>query len=417
MTPAKWLFQALVADIDPKRALADLIDNSLDHWEEGGKGERLEIQIVISEKQQVFSLEDNAGGLARNELPLLFRPGGTNRIGAKKARGVYGLGSKRAMFALGREVEVTTHAADERGYRIKIPEDWFSGDVHSTVWRLEYETDDSIPVGSTKIVVSKPRIRLTSYFIKGIKKFLRTTYHDFVEDDQVEFWVNGEHLEVFPGVQWAKSEYAPPVCINSKLEVPAVGRSVEVTLCVGVMVAPGERMEYGFDLICNGREVLEHVTDYRLGFSQDYLGNPHQTINRFRGVIKLSGDARDIPWNSSKTDLDMNHPLYRPLYNLVVGVSRQYTSFLRANYSYTRRLFGQRATVDDIYTIDLEPNDPLPKLVKRYKKEPSIKSVQYTVPIEDLLEVAEYLGNKKMSARQIGEKTFYHYLEQVVRNE
>ncbi len=417
VTPAKWIFRALAADISPRQAVADLIDNSLDHWEQEGKLHPLEIRLDLDESHRRISLSDNAGGLSRPELPLLFRPGGTNRMGARRSRGIYGLGSKRAMFALGKEVEVQTHSRTDRGYRVVIPEEWFSGEGQSTDWNLTAELDDSIPVGTTRISISRVRTPLTSYSIDRIKRFIRRTYGDYIQDEQIRLVVNEEELEVYPDVEWAKSKYAPPIRINASLGVPERDTTVDVTISLGVMVAPGEQMEYGFDLICNGRKVLEYVTDLRLGFGQGYLGNPHQTVNRFRGIIRLSGDAQDIPWNSSKTDLDQTHPLYRLLFNLVVGLSKQYTSFLRANYRHTRQLFSVRATIDDIRSITLRPGRGLPNVVKPYKEKRTVKSIQYAVPIDELIEIAEYLGDKKMSAKKVGEKTFYFFLEQVVRNE
>ena len=110
--------------------------------------------------------------------------------------------------------------------------------------------------------------------------------------------LNDEVLTIGPDIHWARSEFAPPAKYETDIPVRNSDRVLHFVMEVGVMTQPGSDYLYGIDLIGNERTILTNDLTWRTGFDKSGLGFPHPTINRFKGVIKLEGDSRDIPWNS-----------------------------------------------------------------------------------------------------------------------
>lgn len=399
VTPSKHIYNALVQDIDVNQAISDLIDNAIDNAKIQKK-ETLKITITVTENK--IEVKDNSGGLDLSTIPLLLMPGGTNRGGGVGIKGIWGVGSKRAMFSLGKKISIKTRKSGQIGLILKLDESWFQEDESTDKWKIDYEKDSSLEEGITMISLTDLKVILNDYSISTLRKYIAKTYKDEIEEKSLTILFNSKKVKLTLEEPWSKSEYTPPSRYTTDIPVIKSDRKLHFEMTLGIMTRPGEDYSYGIDFIGNKRVILRNNLDGRMGFKKERLGFPHPTINRFKAIVRVNGDSRDIPWNSAKSDINENHPMYRSITDLVFLISRQYVSFLRKNYRVTSKLFKETAKETDIKDINLEYGKGFTKVVKDYKE--SIEEVQITfkVPAEEFGEFVKYFGLEGKFKQDIG---------------
>jgi len=400
VTPSKHIYDALIQDIDVNQAISDLIDNAIDNWKiEGQEGKLL---IYIEMNHNVIKIKDVSGGLDENTLPFILMPGGRREVSREGIKGIWGVGSKRALFSLGKKITISTRKQGGKGLVLKVDENWFRADEGDDKWTIGYEEDNSLEEGITIIEITELKVPLYPQYISSLRKHIARTYHDDIKDGTVEISFNGEAITIYPEIPWAKSEYAPPARYVTDIPVSGNGRVLNFEMTTGVMLKPGEAYSYGIDFIGNKRVILQNNLDARMGFDADNLGFPHPTINRFKAIVRVNGDSRDIPWNSAKSDINTNHPMYVPIVDLVVQVSRQYTSFLRKNYEVTSKLFRNLAEQSDIEDVSFEYGKEFRRVVKDFEEEEKLITIRFAVPQEEYTELVQGFGLGKSTRTQVG---------------
>lgn len=400
VTPSKHIYDALIQDIDVNQAISDLIDNAIDNWKiEGQEGKLL---IYMEMNHNVIKIKDVSGGIDENTLPYILMPGGRREISREGIKGIWGVGSKRALFSLGKKIAISTRKQGGKGLVLKVDENWFRTDEGDDKWTIEYEEDTSLEEGITIIEITELKVPLYPQYISSLRKHIARTYHDEIKDGTVEISFNGEVITIYPEIPWAKSEYAPPARYVTDISVSGNGRVLNFEMTAGVMLKPGEAYSYGIDFIGNKRVILQNNLDARMGFDADNLGFPHPTINRFKAIVRVNGDSRDIPWNSAKSDINTNHPMYVPIVDLVVQVSRQYTSFLRKNYEVTSKLFGNLAEQSDIEDVSFEYGKEFRRVVKDFEEKEKLIPIRFAVPQDEYTELVQGFGLEKGTGKQVG---------------
>lgn len=411
--PSKRIYNALIQDIAIDKAICDLIDNSIDNWKVLEKTEPLSVSISISESK--IEIKDNAGGIDVETLPLMLMPGGTNRSGGEGIKGIWGIGAKRALFSLGKKITILTRKRNEDGLKLEVDEEWFTQDEDPNKWKIEYNIDNSISEEVTRIIIEDLKVILNLFSIRQIRKAINRTYRDHIKDGSLKIIFNNELIEPIPRIPWSKSEYAPPSRYITDIPVPQSDRKIHVKITLGVMTKPGEEYSYGIDFIANRRMILQDNLDWRMGFKKERLGLPHPTINRFKAVVRINGDSRDMPWNSAKSDINANHLMYNKIADLVFQVSRQYVTFLRINYEVTSKLFKEKAEDTDIEEVVFEYDKEFRKVVKRYTEPKEEVTIRFKVPEEVYEELVDYFGLKHRPRKHVGSFIFNYVLEKVVR--
>lgn len=415
--PSKHIFEALIQDVNTETAISDLIDNALDNWKVHKYRDSLEISISISEDE--IRIKDNSGGIDIKTFPLLLMPGGTNRLGEKAGiKGIWGVGSKRALYSLGRKYMVFTRAVGETGLILDFDENWFVNDEGEDKWELEYKEDPSLEKGITTFQVTDLKVLLNPLSISKIKKKIAGTYRDEIIVGALKILFNDEPVQAIPEAPWAKSDYAPTVKYLTAIPVDGTGRYLQVEIVAGVMTQPGGEYSYGVDLIGNKRIILQNNLDSKMGFEKGLLGFPHPTINRFKAIVRLSGESRDIPWNSAKNDVSTNHPMYIPIRDLVFQVSRPYVSFLRKNYEVTSTMFKEEVRVEDIKDISFDYNTGFTAVVREFEEpKNTVRLGGVEVAREDYEEVVEYFGLRGKTKTYIALFIFNRALEEARGND
>ena len=400
ITPSKHIYDALIQDIDVNQAISDLIDNAIDNWKIEGHEGKLPIYIEMS--HDVIKIKDGSGGMDENNLPFMLMPGGRREVSREGIKGIWGVGSKRALFSLGKKITISTRKQGESGLVLKVDENWFKTDAGDDKWTIGYKRNNSLEEGVTIIEITELKIPLYPQYVSSIQKHIARTYHDEIKDGTVEISFNGVVTTIYPEIPWAKSEYAPPARYMTDIPVSGNGRVLNFNMTAGVMIKPGEAYSYGIDFIGNKRVILQNNLDARMGFDADRLGFPHPTINRFKAIARVNGDSRDIPWNSAKSDLNTNHPMYVPIVDLVVQVSRQYTSFLRKNYEVTSKLFKDLAEQGDIEDVSFEYDKEFRRVVKEFEEKEELAWINFAVPQAAYTELVRGFGLEKITRKQVG---------------
>jgi DNA topoisomerase VI subunit B len=187
--PSKRLFLSIIADYDLRRSICELVDNGLDEWVRRGRPSGICINIILDRLQQTISVIDNAGGLPREELLNVVGPGHTGSKQSDETIGIFGVGTKRAVVALGQDIKITTRHSKGGTFRIEFDDDWLKEDDN---WILQVYQVDEIAAGTTRVEISRLRLHLTEEEEENLRDHLEATYARFLTDVRIE--LNGEPL-------------------------------------------------------------------------------------------------------------------------------------------------------------------------------------------------------------------------------
>jgi HSP90 family molecular chaperone len=161
-SPTKDIYRSIIADYSLNSGLCELIDNAIDVWSRSDKKNPVLIQIDADISQQSISLTDNAGGVGRNDLEYLVKPGASSTDQSSHSIGVFGVGCKRGPIALAQRVEIYTHKAGEECYRIPFDDDW----IADSSWRIDVEVASRTHPGETSIQLSRLRVNVNDVKVR-----------------------------------------------------------------------------------------------------------------------------------------------------------------------------------------------------------------------------------------------------------
>ncbi|MCU7927395.1 MAG: ATP-binding protein [Candidatus Thiodiazotropha sp. (ex Dulcina madagascariensis)] len=296
-TPEKRIFLSIISEYDLKRSICELIDNAIDLWTRT-KREDLVIRIELDARQQAISIHDNAGGLEEDRLDHIISPGKTSNDIDDSVIGYFGVGSKRAVVALAKDINIKSRFSSGKTYLVKLDEDWITND---SSWHLPYaEAPTPLSPSSTEIELGRLRIHVSKDDTEELKVQLSEIYARFIESG-VTIQINGEIL----GATHFDNEWSyPPKLLPTKFTgvVEIEGRIVEIEILSGLIDHPGDPDDsYGVFVYCNNRLISRGLKDYSVGFISGLVGNPHYNVSLARTIVSLKGQSQDMPWDSSKS--------------------------------------------------------------------------------------------------------------------
>jgi len=323
--PTKKLFFSIIADYDLNRAICELIDNALDIWTKNGRAEHLNIQIDFDKEQQIIRISDNAGGLKKEDLHVIVGPGQTTNVETEKVIGYFGVGTKRAVVALAQDIEITTRHGKEKTYRLEFDESWLQTDD----WDLPVYEVSEIAEGSTVIKLQRLRFQITDEIIPRLEEHLRLTYARFLSSEKLTIKLGQTRLTPLSCENWAyPPDYGPQKYTG--LISTKDGDMVDVEIIAGLSKESSPtKGEYGVYLYCNDRLVARAIKDYNVGFTKGQAGLPDPEVSLVRVITSLRGTARSMPWNSSKSAINPNHPTFIALHDCLVKLLTHYASLSR----------------------------------------------------------------------------------------
>ncbi|MFQ5852202.1 MAG: ATP-binding protein [Candidatus Binatia bacterium] len=368
-TPSKRLFLSIIADYDLNRSICELVDNALDVWVRGGKASAITIKTVLNEGQQTITVEDDAGGLAKSELRYIVGPGQTGTSPTDETIGIFGVGTKRAVVALAQDIRIKTRRGKQTTYQVEFDDNWLGNDD----WELPVYEVDEIGKGTTIVELQKLRVQITDEATAQLKDHLSTTYARFLSNNDVTLEVNGEKLSPRFFENWAYPPRYPPQKYTGTLKTEE-NRVIRVEAVAGLSRESSPAAgEYGIYFYCNDRLIVRALKTFDVGFTKGLAGLPHPKVSLTRVLVFLNGDARSMPWNSSKSDISTKHEVFLALRNWLVQVVKGYASLSRIwmgewpekVFKYKRGTIKE-VQIDDFPTVKKSFLPPLPKSRPRY---------------------------------------------------
>lgn len=464
----RFFIEMLVKDIELLPAIVDLTDNSIDaarrlHPDGNLADQWVEIEVTADH----FLIKDNSGGMDIDiAREYAFRFGRSREFqGVPRSVGQFGVGMKRAIFKIGDEFEV------ESTYR-KIPGSAARGDsrfaltVDVEEWERQadwsfnlnsYEEQIELPDGvlaGTVITVRKLHPSVSDDFQDGaiiddLKRELRIRHQESI-DRGLALSVNGvRQTSTRPSLQ--QSPLLSPIHRSFDVTIPEGEVNVEIfagtvqgetrredaeEVDLGNAESFQDPSDAGWYLFCNDRLLMVADTSSVTGW-----GNPaaafHPQYRLFRGYVYLSAeDAALLPWNTTKTAVDRDSPVFRSvasaMKSTLVEVQAAINKQEKARRAYLAEVRGVEARgVENppdkpelLSVFDETENVPLRELPVSPKMEtppeppkkkasppppPDFKRIQYEVDLDDFERVSDVLGTT--SGSEVGRQTFAYFYE------
>ncbi|MDB5211148.1 MAG: hypothetical protein JWQ30_1975 [Sediminibacterium sp.] len=431
--PTKRLFiETLTVDLNAKAAILDLIDNSIDSYVRQKITEKRKIDLQIS--KDIFCLYDNCGGIEKEYLKEhVFRFGNIDLDHNNATIGMYGIGLKRAIFKIGKDITLTT---DDGVNYCKIELKVTEWQALNDDWTIPFETeptklkDDEKPYTEIRITQLNTDISekfgLVS-FQNELKETIRTFYCLFVKNN-IDFQFNGGDVEGYSLlVPLPDAQYSPQTYIEDH-----DGLMIEI-ICF-IDPSNGNRQssavnERGWNLFCNKRLILQNdtseVTGWRGGEAlkdKSMLPKYHSIYNEFRGLVFLtSTDPFKLPLNTSKTSLNTEDKNYNYILNKMVLTARPIVDFLSSKYGDEKAKGDEiesqiaesvvpdtQPTMKEFSEVEVKPSEFKAPANVMFKVTPNMARISYQKDAVLAARIKTFL--KVSTLKEVGEKTFDYFV-------
>lgn len=426
--PTKAFFvDMLVRDIPLEQAVLDLVDNCIDGAKRLAADDAAahfdNRSVFIEFNANHFKIRDNCGGFgvdtARDYAFRFGRPSGAKST--PHSIGQFGVGMKRALFKFGRKFVVrSATTTEEWAVDVDVPE-WEDEAGWSFPW-ADFGSREKISTDApgTEIVVTNLRPEVaakfaTSNFYNAIVGLIKSKHRQFISEG-LEVRVNGARIDATNLSLLLNNDLNPGVDFITFFE--DIPPKVEVKIIVGVGASLPR--EAGWYVICNGRVVLEADRRPNTGWglmeeeaSRIVMPSFHNQFARFRGVVSFDcADSSRVPWNTTKTDVDQDSPVWRKTFERMMEMMRPVINFLNELDKDIDENTREKSPLLEF--VSKSTSRPTTALTERaafmapareaVNKGPRYVKVQYS-RLQDDVEFLQGELNLK-SAKAVGERTF-----------
>lgn len=435
--PTKGFFVDMITrDIPLDRAMLDLIDNSIDGAHrliEDDNFEGLFVKITLSKDS--FVIEDNCGGIPIDiAMKQAFRFGKPKNYDAPEhSIGRFGIGMKRALFKMGKEIKVNS-VHENSTFSLDLDVDtWLEKDewdFNFTSKQEDMNNDKS--TCHTKIVVENLYSNIGNeleehYFLEELKQQISLA-HSLIIQKGFEILINNEKVE--------RKKFTIKYGENLKPLILTIPYKIEDDKEVSIKIIAGldnrNLNKGGWYIFCNNRLILDadktEITGWNTQLEDDKddkVNKYHADFAYFRGyVIFDSKDAGLLPWTTTKTGLNADSEVYKAAYFEMRKILKLILVFLSArNKQHSKfkkeeidsspltSLIEDETEVIEFYEIEEDGkfyvNAPEPKTIEK-EPEPEGGTITYWKTKEELDLLKKYL--KLSTNKDVGIATFDYYL-------
>ncbi len=427
----------LIRDIELIPAIIDLVDNSADgakRLRKKPKDDRyagLFVNVEVSPDR--FVIEDNCGGMdVKLAREYAFKFGrAEDAKGPIGEVGQFGIGMKRSLFKMGEKFTVASAAAKTRfTLPVKVPK-WTAEKTTDWSFRFsEVEEDIKVPKGErgTKIVVEDLHEFVREDF--GQERFVNRLRRELAMRELrllqqgLTITVNDEPISAQPPILLAGKDLSP---IHVEKGLAVNGATLDMKLWAGLVEAASDdddtddaekyrgEAPAGWYVFCNDRLLLYADKTRLTGWGVE-AATYHPQYGRFRGYVLLEGDARYMPWNTTKTGVDEDSRVFREIQNEMFDALQKVQAVIN-------RLKKERRQPDEdtrpavealdearpvtLLEVPVSPSfvvpDPAPD------PPPTAQWIRYQVDLDDFEDVADAVGSD--TPADVGRATFDWYLE------
>jgi hypothetical protein len=431
--PVKEFFIRMITrDISLHDCILDLLDNCLDgarmqlkekRGSSTDNGPYSGYKADISLSPDEFIIIDNCGGISVHDAEHYAFHFGRLKPVDPDAIGLYGIGMKRAILKIGKQIEITSHTSQE-GFRVPINVPAWEKEEKN--WDFELELLPSANPGtSIKIWDFNEGIGREfedTTFINRLKVMVGRDYSFFLQDG-FEVSINEVKVEPYP-FKLREGEGFKPVKVEFQDDED---KSVLINITAGMAAAPPfddsadspeiklkEVDYYGWFVSCNDRIVLAGNQDEDTVWGNEGFTRWHPQYNGFMGILAFhSSDPTKLPWDTTKRKLDTTSPLYRRAIAKMKTVTQQwivYTTQRRIDLE-KARMVEEKTQAVPVKQILATPVMVLPTYAK-----PKIvyRTITYYEPEDKINKVKKTMGKAYMYNREMGERTFDYYWDNEV---
>lgn len=442
--PTKSFFVSMITrDINLEDSILDLIDNSVDSaWKNEGSRpiglnddtdlSNYEISITIS--PELFTIRDNCGGMdLDNAVDYAFSFGRqASENNDEFSIGVYGIGMKRAIFKLGKQIRIRSTYLDPDGMKMAfaVPinvDDWLDND--DPPWDFDLVEDESLSENGVEILVSKLTDATSSSFESPVfvQNLIRTIARDYSIhlERGLKILLNGELVKGAP-IKLSLGDYFAPVRVDYKDSANDEEVAVEI---IGGMAAhppdavdPDETLDgdkrYGWYIACNGRIVLDADKTIVAGWGTQDWPQWHRQYSGFIGIVLFTAaNAVALPLTTTKRSVDVSSEVFLRARRHMRGISKEwiaYTNFRKQAPDEAKSKEVVKELVP-IQKVKKRESITLPQLTPKQVERPA--NVHYSVPISRMKRLAKELGRVSMSYRDVGLESFNYTYDDLVGEE
>ena len=423
--PSKALFvEMLTKDIALDKAILDLVDNSLDGARKlkGDSGASLDgLQISVKVNADRFEISDNCGGFsiehAKNYAFRLGRPKKAPTV--KGSIGRFGIGMKRAFFKIGRKIELTSTTANEYFKVIIDVDKWLEDENEWHFSFAETKTGQNNSTDATGTVIKITELTEETAINFGQEKFINALSAEIRNAQStylgrgITILYNGIALIAAPWEIIEGDGFSP---YSNSFDYPSNGSVIKVRILAGV--GPSAPTKAGWYIFCNGRMVVEadqsRLTTW-VGKSQDEefpLPKYHNQFSKFRGYVSFDSEDPDaLPWNTTKTSVDVDSAVYNHTRQKMFKAARPVIDFLNkldaendADEEERPLMKAIEAAKTKSITEDFSEGSFQTPTPKPTPKGPKQVSISYKKPFEEVEALKEALNAR--SNRELGEMSF-----------
>jgi hypothetical protein len=423
--PTKDFFiSMLVKDIELIRAIIDLVDNSVDgarriRPQENYSG--LFVRITATGKE--FKITDNCGGipvdLARNYAFRFGRPEGMTAI--PHSVGQFGVGMKRAFFKLGKAFTVESRTTNSKFVVSENVDEWKKREEWEFRFK-ELKEGLRIPLSRTGTMITIAPLH------PGIsEEFDLDTFESRLAAELAiaHELVMMKGLEINLGqlpVQWRPLELLRSNQLKPAHEVMSWGKGYsKVTVKIYAGISESSPRDAGWYIFCNGRMVVGADQSLTTGWGEGdgrVIPKPHPQFARFRGYVFFdSDDASGLPWNTTKSGVDVDSPTFKSVRLKMITLMRPVIDFLnRLDREKGREAADPKpleAAMNAAKPVGLESLKPSPLFVSPkpppLPRPPATGRIQYSKHLDEIKRVQKQL--KVQTYKEVGEKTFEYFLK------
>ncbi|MBI9055104.1 MAG: ATP-binding protein [Bacteroidales bacterium] len=311
--PSKRIYLSIIADYHLHLALCELIDNAIDNWIYNGRLQELEINLDLDYDQQTIKVKDNSGGIKEEDISLIVSPGQSRTSSSSEIIGVFGVGSKRAVVALSKQIKILSRYSNEKTLLVEIDNDWIEDEDN---WDLPAYEVVNIEKNTTQIELSILREKIEESKHEDLLEYLGVTYALFLEAGGLQININEDQIEPITFENWSyPPDYEPqertgPIKFKDRGEIQV---SIIGGLTKSHRIEETSNSEYGVYFYCNDRLISRAFKGPEVGFKPPLIGKPHPSMSLARVIVKLTGMVELMPWNSSKSAIDFKHPAFREI--------------------------------------------------------------------------------------------------------
>jgi hypothetical protein len=438
-SPTKAFFvRMLTRDITLDDCILDLADNSIDAaWESAGehtseikRDDKLSpYRIEITTDRNLFRIKDNCGGIAEDDArKYAFTFGRKDEQPTEDYTvGVYGIGMKRAIFKLGNSIKIMSTYIDAANNRtafiVPIKVDEWSQDP-SEPWDFDLEDHEPADEAGVEIEVNELSLDISRKFEDPT--YERTLRALLARDYLLPIMrgltiiVNGTQVK---GASFTLKENADFSPMRSSYEEDGV----TVEILAGMAEAPPDDTQpeatnrdttSGWYVFCNGRAVLSADRSAFTGWGRGSWPQWHGQYNGFLGLILFSAiDSSKLPMTTTKRSVDVSSAIY---VRALVEMERQtrawidYTNARKADIpeAANRESGGRPVPLPEVKRNE---NIRLPGPTPKPADPPA--NVNYVVSRKKLQRLAEGLGNRNLTYREVGIRSFDFAYDHLVDEE